>query len=255
MNLHAHIKNPPQGRPWVLYNAAMSIDGKIATVGGDTHFSDTIDWQEVHNIRSQVDAIMVGSGTVIADDPRLTIQTKNLLISKPSSKPTSKPISKPTSKPISKPTTNPMRIVVDSRLQTPLDARVIDFEADQYSTLILTTTQADQDRIKDFKAKGVEIEVYSGANRVPLVEAMQKLYERGIHKILFEGGGTLAWSMLETGLIDELRLLIAPHLVGGSKATGLVMGDGFSKVELSSRFTLTKIHSRDSYVILQYTKA
>ena len=104
----AHKRTSPNGRPWVLYNAAMSIDGKIATTGGDTNFSDPTDWKEVHQIRSQVDGIMVGSGTVLADDPRLTIQTET------------------------PPSSFPLRIVVDSRLQIPEDARVINFESDRY---------------------------------------------------------------------------------------------------------------------------
>ena len=248
--MQTHNRESHNNRPWVLYNAAMSLDGKIATVGGDTQFSDHIDWQEVHSIRNQVDAIMVGIGTVLADDPRLTIQTNDSTSSLTISQSLSQPLAQPSSQPPSFPT----RIVVDGRLQIPADARVITFKSDQYPTLVVTTSQADQDKILTLEAKGVEVLVLPGTNHVPLGEMMRELYDRGIHIILFEGGGTLAWGLLEAGLIDEIRLFIAPHLVGGANAKGLIMGEGFSHVFLSPEFTLTQIHSRDSYVILRYIK-
>ncbi len=180
----------------------MSLDGKIATVSGDSEFSDEEDWMRVHRLRSEVDAIMVGVNTVLADDPKLT----------------------------SKVGRSPMRVVVDSMARTPPTARVITFMRREVPTIIAVTGKAPAERIEDLRKAGANVMVCGEKGKVDLEALMEKLFEMGVRTLLLEGGGNLNWSMLERGLVDEVRVAIAPVIVGGSKAITLVEGEGFSKV-------------------------
>lgn len=225
----------PQFRPYVLYNAAMSIDGKIATKEKDTAFSDTIDWREVHEIRSQVDGIIVGIKTVLADDPRLTVQkkTKNARL--------------------------PSRIVIDSHLKIPPSARIIHYERDKYSTIVATTqktldTKQGREKKVYLESVGVKIISCQGEKHVDLQSLLKQLGTLGFKKILLEGGGTLAWGFLQHNLIDELRLFIAPYLIGGRDSTSLIMGEGFPYIKDAPDFQLKDVTHRQNYIILRYIK-
>ena len=213
-----------------IYNAAMSIDGKIATREGDSQLSDDLDWKEVHAIRRDVDAIMVGISTVIQDDPKLTVKFYE-------------PLKK-----------YPTRIIIDSNGKIPIDARVIAFEKEKYPTIVATTSNLDPVRKNQLISVGVSI-IEAGNNKhVDLVILSQKLYERGIKKVLLEGGGTLAWGLLEQDLIDEIRLFIAPYLTGGKNATSLIMGEGFPKILSSRKFKMVDLKSRNSNIIVKYSR-
>ncbi|UYP45397.1 2,5-diamino-6-ribosylamino-4(3H)-pyrimidinone 5'-phosphate reductase [Candidatus Lokiarchaeum ossiferum] len=213
-----------------IYNAAMTIDGKIATREGDSQLSDELDWKEVHAIRRDVDAIMVGITTVQQDDPKLTVKFYG-------------PLKK-----------YPTRIIIDSRGKIPINARVINFEKDKYPTLIATTTHIDPKKKEQLIQKGVTV-IEAGINQhVDLLLLAKKLWELGIKKVLLEGGGTLAWGLLEQDLIDEIRLFVAPFLTGGKKATSLIMGEGFPKILSSRKFNLVDLKSRNSNVIVKYSR-
>jgi len=190
-----------KGKPYVILNAAMSLDGKIATVGGDSEFSDEEDWRRVHRLRAEVDAIMVGVNTVLADDPKLT----------------------------SKVGRSPLRVVVDSMAKTPPTARVLTYRRD-VPTVIAVTGRAPAERVEKLREAGARILVCGEGRRVDLEVLMEKLFEMGVRRLLLEGGGSLNWGMFEKGLVDEVRVAVAPVIVGGSRAVTLVEGEGFGRV-------------------------
>ncbi|MHA1606286.1 MAG: 2,5-diamino-6-(ribosylamino)-4(3H)-pyrimidinone 5'-phosphate reductase [Candidatus Freyarchaeota archaeon] len=192
---------PMKGKPYVILNAAMSLDGKIATVGGDSEFSDEEDWRRVHRLRAEVDAIMVGVNTVLADDPKLT----------------------------SKVGRSPLRVVVDSMARTPPTARVLTYRRD-VPTVIAVTGRAPAERVERLREAGARILVCGEGRRVDLEVLMEKLFEMGVRRLLLEGGGNLNWGMFEKGLVDEVRVAVAPVIVGGSRAVTLVEGEGFGRV-------------------------
>ena len=207
----------------------MTIDGKIASKTGDPKLSDDQDWKEVHKLRSQVDGIIVGKNTILKDNPKLHIKFHEHAGYK--------------------------RIVVDSNLSIPINSNVISFQPETYPTIICTTENASLVRIKEFESKGVKILKAGKGKIVDILKLMPLLYDLGIQKILLEGGGTLNWSFIEKNLVDEIRLTIAPWIIGGKNAMSLVEGRGFETMEEGSRFKLLEILNRDNYVVLRYKKS
>jgi len=110
-------------------------------------------------------------------------------------------------------------------------------------------------RIKDFKSKGVKILKSGKGKKVNIVSLMPLLYELGIQKLLLEGGGTLNWSFIKHNLVDEIRLTIAPWMVGGKNATNLIEGTGFETMAEGRRFNLIEVIRRNNYVVLKYKKS
>ncbi|WP_456472674.1 2,5-diamino-6-(ribosylamino)-4(3H)-pyrimidinone 5'-phosphate reductase [Methanocaldococcus sp.] len=209
-------------KPYVISNVAMSLDGKLTTIGGDSRISCEEDLIRVHKIRAKVDGIMVGIGTVLKDDPRLTVHKI-------------------------KANKNPVRIVVDSKLRIPLNARVLNNEA---KTIIATTEKADEEKIKELKKRGVEV-IKCGEEKVDLKKLMNILYEKGIRSILLEGGGTLNWSMFKEGLVDEVSVYIAPMIFGG-KAVTYVDGEGFKTVDDSIKLELKNFYRLGEGIVLEF---
>ncbi|MFB0561040.1 MAG: 2,5-diamino-6-(ribosylamino)-4(3H)-pyrimidinone 5'-phosphate reductase [Candidatus Lokiarchaeia archaeon] len=189
------------GKPYVILSAAMSLDGKIATRGGDSAFSDKEDWKRVHKLRSQVDAIMVGINTILLDDSKLT----------------------------SKEGKSPMRVVVDSKARTPSNARVITVRP-EVETIIAVTSRAPRERTSNLQNSGAKILVCGDGEQVDLEILMEKLYDLGVRNLMLEGGGNLNWGMLSKGLVDEIRVAISPVIVGGTEAVTIVEGEGFNRV-------------------------
>ena len=217
-------------RPYVILNAAMSLDGKIATKTGSSNISGAEDLKRVHEIRKQCDGIMVGIGTVLADDPRLTVHKID-----------------------AKPSDNPVRIVVDSKCRTPLDARITNSDA----TTIIAVANEYKEEIKnsgkydELKSKGVKI-FFSGSKRVDLVSLMSYLHEEGIEKLMLEGGATLNFSMIKSGLIDEISICIAPMIAGGVNSKTLFDGEGFDLMDESVKLKLIDSYSLGKDLILKY---
>jgi len=179
------------GFPFVTLKTALSLDGRIATRTGHSRWiTGAASREAVHTLRHQHSAIMIGVDTLLADDPELTTR-------------------------LSVPGLHPTRIIVDSKLRTPLTARALNEAA---ATIILTTDEADQSKGEQLQASGVELLRCGPGSRVDLAKAMVLLGERGISSILLEGGGVLNGAMLEAGLIDKLMLFYAPIIVGGEGA-------------------------------------
>ena len=217
-------------KPYVILNAAMTLDGKIATENGSSNISGEEDLKRVHELRKECDAIMVGIGTVMADDPRLTVHKVD-----------------------ANPDDNPLRVVVDSKCRTPIDARITNEDA---KTVIAVANEYKDDFLKSekyqtFKNRGVKF-FFSGSEHVDLVSLMNYLHEEGIEKLMLEGGATLNFSMIKSGLIDEIRICIAPMVVGGADAKTFFDGEGFDTMDEAVRLELTDSYTLDKDLILHY---
>jgi len=215
-------------KPYIILSAAMTIDGKIASITGDPELSDEEDWKEVYKLRTQVDAIMVGKSTIEKDDPKLHIKFYDHK--------------------------GYFRIVVDSNLNIPIESKVISFQPEIYQTIICTTENVSVKKIKNFEECKVKIIQSGKGEQVDLKKLMPLLKEYGIKNILLEGGGTLNWSFIKNDLIDELRLTMAPWIVGGKEATSLVEGVGFNTMHEAIKFNLIELKHRNNYVILRYKR-
>lgn len=217
-------------RPYVILNAAMTLDGKIATGTGSSNISGKEDLERVHEIRKECDAIMVGIGTVLADDPRLTVHKID-----------------------AKPEDNPVRVVVDSRCRTPADARITNGDA---RTIIAGANEykwdfRESEKYRALTDKGVKF-YFSGDKRVDLKALMSYLHEEGIEKLMLEGGSTLNFSMIKAGLIDEISICIAPMVVGGVNAKTFFDGEGFDLMDEAVKLELTDSYTLGKDLILNY---
>ncbi|MGB7969598.1 MAG: 2,5-diamino-6-(ribosylamino)-4(3H)-pyrimidinone 5'-phosphate reductase [Methanobacterium sp.] len=211
-------------QPYVILNSAMTLDGKIATKTGSSEISGKDDLLRVHELRKDVDAIMVGINTVISDDPRLTVH-----------------------KIPAKKQDNPLRIIVDSKARTPITSRVLNSDA---NTIIAVTETANSERIKELKEKA-EI-LICGKNSVDLKALMIKLQSKGVKTIMLEGGSTLNYSMLIDGLVSEVRVCIAPMIAGGKEAKTLADGVGVDYMKDSIKLKLKKSYMLGEDIIVEY---
>ena len=215
-------------KPYVILSAAMTIDGKIASKSGDSELSDEEDWREVHKLRSQVDAIMVGKDTVLNDNPKLHIKFFE--------------------------NNGYFRIVVDSKLSIPIESNVISYQPKIYPTIICTTENVPVSKIKKFESHNIKIIQSGKGERVDLRNIMPLLKKFGINSILLEGGGNLNWSFIKEDLVDEIRLTIAPWIVGGKEAISLVEGFGFDTMSEATRYDLINLSHRNNYIMLKYKR-
>ena len=215
-------------KPYIILSAAMTIDGKIASKDGDPELSDEEDWKAVHKLRTEVDAILVGKGTIIKDDPKLHIKYFDHK--------------------------GYYRIIIDSKLSIPIESKVINFKPNLYPTVICTTENVPNEREKLYESKGVKILKSGTREKVDIVRLMPKISALSVNSLLLEGGGTLNWSFLEHNLVDEIRLTIAPWVVGGKNAISLVEGEGFSKMSQGTKFSIVKVKQRDNFVLLNYKR-
>lgn len=217
-------------RPYVILNAAMTLDGKIATSTGSSNISGEKDLKRVHELRKECDAIMVGIGTVMADDPRLTVHKID-----------------------ADSDDNPIRVVVDSKCRTPIAARITNKDA---RTIIAGANEFKydfivSDRYETFKKRGVDF-FFSGEKHVDLVALMSYLHEEGVEKLMLEGGATLNFSMIKAGLIDEIRICVAPMIVGGVNSKTFFDGEGFDLMDDAVKLNLIDSYCLDEDLILTY---
>lgn len=211
-------------QPYVILNSAMTLDGKIATKTGSSEISGEEDLLRVHELRKDVDAIMVGINTVITDDPKLTVH-----------------------KIPAKKQDNPLRIIVDSKARTPISSRVLNSYA---NTIIAVTETANSSRVKELKEKAEVL--ICGKNSVDLDALMIKLSSKGVKTIMLEGGSTLNYSMLIDGLVSEVRVCIAPMIAGGKEAKTLADGVGVDYMKDSIKLKLKKSYVLGKDIIVEY---
>lgn len=208
-------------KPYVIMKTAMTLDGKIAAHTGDSKWVTNEESRKmVHELRSELAGVVVGIGTVLADDPMLTCRLEGNHH-------------------------QPVRIVVDSNLRIPVDSQLVK-TAREYRTIVATTvisTEAERngeisfncrrflDSLRSLEMTGVEVlECKSINNHVDINDLMIKLGSMGIDSLLLEGGGTLNAAFLETGCVDEVWAFIAPKIIGGEGAKTPVGGKGIEKM-------------------------
>jgi diaminohydroxyphosphoribosylaminopyrimidine deaminase/5-amino-6-(5-phosphoribosylamino)uracil reductase len=179
--------------PYVVMKYAMTMDGKIATHTGRSQWiTGSEARQRVHEDRHRYSAIMVGLGTVLTDDPMLTCRLEN--------------------------SKNPLRVICDTNLRTPLGAKIV--TTTNIAPTIIATTITDTSRHKPYLEAGCEIMVIGQKNtHIDLNSLIQRLGERQIDSLLLEGGGTLNWSALQSGIVNKVQAYVAPKIFGGSGKT------------------------------------
>lgn len=181
-------------RPYVIVNCAMSADGKSALpTRKQLRISSDEDIERMYKLRNECDTVLVGIDTVLSDDPKLTVKAKYVENPK-----------------------QPLRVVLDSKCRIPKDTLVLNNAA---KTLIITTEGNE----KHFEGEHIEVVgcKANGEGHVDLEYALELLYQKGVEKLLVEGGGTIVWSFLEKRLVDDLYIYIGPCIIGG-KATPTV---------------------------------
>jgi 2,5-diamino-6-(ribosylamino)-4(3H)-pyrimidinone 5'-phosphate reductase len=220
-------------KPYVLVNTAMSLDGKISTsLRRQTRISSEWDRRRVDFLRASCDAIMVGIGTVLSDNPSLTVKSEELRRKRRDEGKEE----------------NPLRVIVDSSLRIPKNAEVL--HKGEGKRLIFSTFRAPEERIKELQ-NFAEV-VLVGEERVNLKEAMKELHKREVKRILVEGGGTLIFSLLKEGLVDEICVYIKNIVIGGERAPTLVDGEGF--IENFPEFHLSSLLTDENGVLLRWKR-
>jgi diaminohydroxyphosphoribosylaminopyrimidine deaminase/5-amino-6-(5-phosphoribosylamino)uracil reductase len=215
VSLAAQLLNQPfrkharTGRPHVVFKSAMSLDGKVATQTGDSKWiSGEESRRLVHRWRAESDAVCVGIGTALADDPLLTARTPDAA-------------------------RQPARIVFDSEGRLPPESQLVRTAHDA-RLIVVTSRAADRSRLEVLKAAGAEQVVAAGGNEAERVtDALDKLGALGIQSMLLEGGPRLAGSFLDAGEVDEMRIFVAPIAVGGRAARVSLEGEGIDSIEHS----------------------
>jgi 2,5-diamino-6-(ribosylamino)-4(3H)-pyrimidinone 5'-phosphate reductase len=231
----------------IILNAAASIDGKIATVNGDTKISSVMDLKRVHGLRRETDVILVGISTVINDDPLLTIRYG---------------MNK-------KGTKNPIRIIIDSKARIPLHSKIVK-TANQIETRLVVTSKAPSKNLKKLEERGLKIIVLDqgtkedrenrenkrkdNREKVDLKKLFNQLEKEGISNVLVEGGGEINWSIIKDNLFDEMIITISPLIIGGKRAISLVGGEGYKTINESVKIKLSRIQKKSNGEIILYYK-
>jgi len=197
------IKRMEQGLPWVRVKLAMSLDGKTAMASGESQWiTGNAARRDVQFMRAKADAILTGSGTVLADDPSLNVRLNTVDLSIPNKKDD-----------IIDHVNQPTKVILDTHLKTPLDAKLLGVTG---STILCTSSQ-DKPLIKAFQSQGAEVLAFEkdDNNRLPLTTLLQTLAKREINEVHVEAGATLCGALIQAQLVDEIVIYMAPTLMGG----------------------------------------
>jgi diaminohydroxyphosphoribosylaminopyrimidine deaminase/5-amino-6-(5-phosphoribosylamino)uracil reductase len=201
----AFAKHVRTGLPFVVWKMAASLDGKVASRDGTSRWiTGEAARADVHRLRAAADAILVGAGTVLADDPSLTVRMPGYRGAPP------------------------LRVLADARGRVPAKGDLFNDEA---PTLVATTDLAPEERRSEWSEAGAEVVVYEPEGEgVPLGRLMEDLGKRDVQGVLLEGGPTLAWAAVEEGVVDEVVVYLAPKLIGGAEAPTVLGGRGFAPI-------------------------
>jgi diaminohydroxyphosphoribosylaminopyrimidine deaminase/5-amino-6-(5-phosphoribosylamino)uracil reductase len=215
------------GRPYVIFKAAMSLDGKVATQTGDSKWiSNEQSRRIVHRWRGEVDAVCVGIGTALADDPLLTARVEGVA-------------------------RQPTRVVFDSEARLPHGSNLVR-TAPEAPLVVVASRAADRARSEALKAAGVEVLVAAGGNEEErALDGLEKLGVLGIQSILLEGGPKLAGSFLDAHEVDEMRIFIAPIALGGRGAKALFEGEGSDSIAAAQHAVAMSVEMVDEDVLIQ----
>jgi len=211
-------------RPRVIFSAAITLDGKLATRTGDSKLSSKKDKIRIHKLRSKVDAILIGKNTAKIDDPLLSVHNTKKK--------------------------NPIRIILDSNATICMNSRILK-TCSKISTIIVVSKKAQKKNLQKLEKFPIQI-IVCGKYIVNIKKLLVILKKKGIKNILVEGGGITNWSFVKENLVDEVIITITPYLVGGMSATTLVDGDGFSNIVKAIRLKLKNVRKVKNEVILHY---
>jgi diaminohydroxyphosphoribosylaminopyrimidine deaminase / 5-amino-6-(5-phosphoribosylamino)uracil reductase len=205
-------KRARTGRPLVTYKAAMTLDGRVAGPAGDSRWISSAESRElVHRWRAECDAVAVGIGTAITDDPLLTARTGDGGAEEEDAR-------------------QPTRVVFDSEARLPLDSALLG-SLEEAPLLVICSDRAPSDRLEALRSAGADPIVVSGRNRASrATAALEELARRDLQDLLLEGGPTLAGALFDAGEIDALRLFIAPLVVGAGDARAVLEGAGARRI-------------------------
>lgn len=218
-------------RPRVILSAAASIDGRIAASPRDSRLSSPADMRRVHRLRAGCDAIVVGRRTVDADDPLLTARPFRPA---PAGRGGAGGRQRQQRR-------QPLRVVISARAAVPLESRLVGTAA-SVPTLVACSAAAPRRAVSALEKRSVGV-FAAGARSVDLRALLGHLHGLGARTVLLEGGGETNWRFVRLGLVDEIRLAVAPVVIGGGGAGAgrsipLVGGAGFPTVAGSARFRL-----------------
>ena len=204
-------KHARTGRPLVILKSAMTLDGKVASRTGDSQWiSGEASRARAHRWRAESDAVAVGIGTALFDDPSLTARIEGVA-------------------------RQPRHVVFDSEARLPLDSKLVQGVADVPLTVVCSRA-ASRTSVQALESAGVDVIVATGENEAARVgTALDELGAREIQSLLLEGGPHLAGAFLEAGEIDEARMFVAPLMLGGAKARTAVEGIGVGDIAAGSR--------------------
>ena len=219
--------------PYVMYKYAMTMDGKISTVNNDSKWiTGEASRERVMQFRNEFMAIMVGIGTVLADDPMLNCRIED--------------------------GRDPIRIICDSELRIPMDSQIVN-SGESIKTYIATTTDREKekrDKIRELKKHGIgTLLLPSDDNgRVDMNKLMIQLGKMHIDSVMLEGGGTLAFDLMEKNLVNEIRMFVGAKVFGGDSAKSPIEGIGFERVTDAKEFRLTNVEMIDQDIFAVYKK-
>jgi diaminohydroxyphosphoribosylaminopyrimidine deaminase/5-amino-6-(5-phosphoribosylamino)uracil reductase len=222
------LKYITTGLPFCIMKTAMTLDGKIAAQTGDSKWiTGELSRRYVHRLRHRTAGIMVGIGTVLADDPMLNTRLEDGGGS------------------------DPIRIILDSSARIPLEAKILNLDSNA-STIIVATEKASKDRIKAIEEKGAEIIIAPLKNNgVDLSFLMRILGEKKIDSILLEGGSKINYAALEAGIVDKVNAFIAPKIIGGDNAKTPVGGKGISLMKNAINLKDIMVHRFENDIMIE----
>ena len=223
----AYLKHKRTGLPLVTLKLAMSLDGRIATKTGESHWITGEEARRlVHEMRNRHDAVMVGVGTVLADDPALT--TRDV----PGGR-------------------DALRVICDTMARTPVDARVI-AQSSEAGCVVACGESADGARRAALEEAGADVLVLPlDGPHLDLAALMRALGERDVMSVLIEGGGELAWGALAAGIVDKVALFHAPIIIGGREAVPAVGGPGVERMSDALRLSGVSVERIGDDVLIQ----
>ena len=219
--------------PFIFINSAMSADGKISTrKRKQVRISGARDFERVDILKASSDAVMVGIGTVLSDDPSLTVKSderKRQRIESGNEE-------------------NPVRIVVDSHARTPLGADIL--KNGKGERIIAVSDAAPSERVAEL-SRYAQI-ITTGSEQVDLTKLMGILKDMGIERVMVEGGATLNWALIAAGLVDEIYTFVGNIIIGGTTAPTLADGDGFGERDEVCELRLIDTEMIEEGVLLRW---
>jgi diaminohydroxyphosphoribosylaminopyrimidine deaminase/5-amino-6-(5-phosphoribosylamino)uracil reductase len=220
-----YMKRLATGRPYVVAKWAMTLDGRIATASGDSRWiSNPASRSRVHELRGRVDAIVVGIGTALIDDPELTARPAGPRVA--------------------------TRVVLDAHARLALSSRLAR-TARETPVLVAVTPSAPSDRVAALEAAGCEITCLDGTDRIPVGQLLETLARRGATNVLVEGGGRTLGAFLDAGEIDEVWAFIAPLLEGGDQSHAPLRGRGCPRMAEAARLADVRVRTLDGDVWIE----